>query len=413
MDVKPSIVFVDDQNNILQGFRRQLRNLESEWNIHYSIGGKETLRLMESTPIDVIVSDTNMPGMRGTELLKEVQNLYPQTTRLVLSGGGSRSDDISILLRTSHQFFSKPFDIDKLKKTVDRLLMLRERVGDKKLVTLVSSISKLPCSPHIYAAFKKEREGSSADLDKMGAYIAQDPGLTAKMLQSLNSTYFGVNKAGIHPFKAAQSMGPGTINYLFDEDAHFHTIEQNHPNYAFLAKVYKQSLHAACLLEALAAAENLPESLKNIAYTTGMLGNAGTIILACGLPEAYAKLTPDFKSPAQQEQVEKKALGATHAAVGAYFLGLWGFPEATCTAVGYCQMPDKAMSGGAAQKAPDLTALLHVTQALVQADDIETQKSFLNMPHLESLGLGDKVQKWHDLDRNEIRILPALQNWTF
>ena len=408
VNTKPSIVFVDDQNNILQGFRRSLRNLENEWDIHYSIGGKETLRLMETTPIDIIVSDTNMPGMRGTELLKEVQSLYPRTTRLVPSGGGSRSDDISILLRTSHQFFSKPFDIDKLKSTVDRLLALREKVGDQKLVELVAGISKLPCAPHIYEAFKKERDGSSADLDVMGGYIAQDPGLTAKMLQSLNSTYFGVNKAGIHPFKAAQSMGPGTINYLFDEDNHFHTIEKSHPNHDFLAQVYKQSLHAALLLEALASAENLSESLKNISYTAGMLSNVGAIILACGQPEAYAKLTPEFKSPAQQMQLESKTFGASSANVGAYFLGLWGFPEAICTATGHCQSPETAP-----QQALDLTALLHVAQALARADDLETQKSFLSMPYLEKIGAADKLQKWHDLDKNEIRSLPALKDWTF
>ncbi len=409
MKEKPSIIFVDDQNNILQGFRRSLRNLENVWNIHYSIGGKETLRIMETTPIDIIVSDTNMPGMRGTELLKEVQSLYPQTTRLVLSGGGSRSDDISILLRTSHQFFSKPFDIEKLKVTVDRLLALRDKVGDENLIKLIASISKLPCSPHIYDAFKKEREGSSADLEKMGDYIAQDPGLTAKMLQSLNSTYFGVNKAGIHPFKAAQSMGPGTINYLFDEDTHFHTIDSKHPNYAFLTKVYKQSLHCANLVEALATAENLPEPLKNIAYTTGMLGHIGSIILAYGMPEPYAKLTPaSFKSLAAQAQAEKKSFGATHNAVGAYFLGLWGFPEAICDAVAYCQTPDKSP-----QQTLNLTTLLHVAQALIQADDLPTQKSHLNIPYLEKLGLGDNLQKWHDLDKNEIRSLPALKDWKF
>ena len=408
MKEKPSIVFVDDQNNILQGFRRSLRNLENVWNIHYSVGGKETLRLMETTSIDIIVSDTNMPGMRGTELLKEVQSLYPKTIRLVLSGGGSRSDDISILLRTSHQFFSKPFDIEKLKNTAERLLALREKVGDDNLIKLIASISKLPCSPHIYAAFKKEREGSSADLEKMGAFIAQDPGLTAKMLQSLNSTYFGVNKAGIHPFKAAQSMGPGTINYLFDEDTHFHTIEPNHPNYAFLAAVYKQSLHCAYLVEALAESENLPESLKNIAYTTGMLGNIGSIILSYGLPEAYAKITSGFKTLAAQAQTEKKAFGASHNIVGAYFLGLWGFPEAACDATAHSQTPEKSP-----QQTLNLTTLMHVAQAFVQAEDLATQKTHLNMSYLEKLGLSDKLQKWHDIDKDEVRTLPVLKNWKF
>src|SRR6202012_5666568 len=124
-----------------------------------------------------------------------------------------------------------------------------------------------------------------------------------------------------------------TISYLFDEDAHNHTIPENHANYQFLATVYKQSLHCAYLVEALATAENLSDALKNVAYVTGMLGNVGTIILAYELADPYAKLVPGFKSPATQAQAEKKAFGASHDAVGAYFLALWGFPGATARAV--------------------------------------------------------------------------------
>jgi HD-like signal output (HDOD) protein len=408
MKDKPSIVFVDDQSNVLQGFRRALRSLEEVWDIHYSTGGKETLRLMESTPVDIIVCDTNMPGMRGTELLKEVQTLHPAAIRLVLSGGGSRSDDISTLLRTSHQFFSKPFDTEKLKQTVEHLLDLRDKLNDDGLKKLVAGLSKLPCSPYIYDVFRKEREGSSSDLDKMGAFIAQDPGLTAKMLQSLNSAFFGVNKAGIHPFKAAQSMGPGTIAYLFDDDSHNHTIASSHPNYNFLSAAYKESLHCAYLVEALATAENMPEALKNIAYSTGMMGNAGAIILAYELTDAYAKLVPGFKTRAAQAQAEKKALGATHNTVGAYFLALWGFPAATTRAVTYGLTPEKDPD-----QSLNLTTLLHVAQALAQTDDLAEQKSLMNMPHLEKLGLADKLQKWHDLDKDEVRTQAVLRNWKF
>lgn len=356
---KPTVVFVDDQTNILQGFRRTLRGLEEAWSIHYLLGGKEALRLMETTPVDIIIADTNMPGMRGTELLHEVQSLHPETIRLVLSGGGSRSDDISVLLRTSHQFFSKPFDIDKLRTTVDRLLGLRDKVGDETLRKTIAGVSKLPCSPRLYTAFRKERDATSADLNKMGNYIAQDPGLTAKMLQSLNSTFFGVNKAGIHPFKAAQSMGPGTINYLFDEGTHFHTLDRGHPNYERLAVLYRRALHQALLTEALAQSEGLPETQINIAYTAGMLADIGDIIAAYFLPGV--ELSP-----------------ALRAAGGAYFLGLWGFPDL----------------------APALVPLVQVAKALA-ADQSP-----------DGVLPADKLAKWREIDAS-VRTHDELKNWAF
>ena len=125
--MKPAILFVDDQNNILQSLRRSLRGLDKEWDIHYANGGSEALNTMRQHEIHIVVSDTNMPGMRGTELLTEVRSQYPNTIRLVLSGG-CRNDDISLLLRTSHQFFPKPFDIQKLRETVEHLLVLKGNI---------------------------------------------------------------------------------------------------------------------------------------------------------------------------------------------------------------------------------------------------------------------------------------------
>lgn len=407
MTGKPSILFVDDQSNILQSFRRSLRSLEDLWTINYATGGMEALKIMASAHIDVIVSDTNMPGMRGPELLKEVQTLYPETIRLVLSGGGSRSDDVSLLLRTSHQFFSKPFDMEKLRTMIDRLLILKNRVNNEHLQKLIAGISKLPCSPYIYEEFQKEREDATFDIDKMGEYIAQDPGLTAKILQSLNSTFFGVDKAGIHPYKAAQRMGPGTISYLFDKENHFHTIESSHLNYAFLAAVYKRSLHCAYLVEALAMAENLPETSKSIAFTAGMQSGIGEIILAYGMAEEYAQLIPHFKDGPTQCQKERKAFGATHNDVGAYFLGLWGFPEAITNAVTYSQTPEKDP-----QQSLNMTTLLHVAQALMRADDLASQKLHMNLAYLEKLGLTGRLQKWHDINL-EAQGIDVWKKWKF
>lgn len=407
MTEKPSIIFVDDQNNILQGFRRSLHGLEDVWTINYAAGGKEALKIMQDNAVDVIVCDTNMPVMRGTELLQEVRSLYPKTIRLVLSGGGGRSDDVAVLLRTSHQFLSKPFDFEKLKAKVDLLLMLRARVKNNSLIELVAGLSELPCSPNLYREFRKELEDDGADLDKMSGYIAQDPGLTAKMLQSLNSTFFGVSKAGIHPYKAAQSMGPGTISYLFDENTHFSTIDASHTNYAFLAERYKRSVQCATLLEALAAVENLPESARSIAYTTGMLNDIGSIILAHRLPNEYAKLIPYFKNGVSQREAEIKALGASHNDVGAYFLGLWGFPEAVINAAAYSQTPEKDPD-----QAVNMTTLAHVAQALVRADDLAGQKSHMNTAYLEKLGLIGRLQEWHDLNK-EVQKMDLWKTWAF
>ncbi len=403
MSKKPSIIFVDDQGNILQSFRRSLRSLENVWDIHYASGGTEALRTISNVGVDVIVSDTNMPGMRGTELLREVQAQYPEVIRLVLSGG-CRNDDVSLLLRTSHQFFTKPFNLDVLKNTIDRLLALRNDVNNDAIKKLVAGLSRLPCSPDVYKKFESELSGSAPDLDKLGTYISEDPGLSAKLLQALNSTFFGISKSSMHPYKAVQMMGPGTISYLFIEGGLFQPIEKAHKNYGFLELSYKRSLYCAHLVQEIAIAENIPD--HESAYTSGLLSRIGEIILAHEMPADYAKLTPLFKA-GNQNQVEKQSLGTNHAFVGAYFLGLWGFPSAIVDAIRYAPTPEASPD-----TALNLSTIVHVAQALSSSSDPAEQKSMLNLAHIEKLGLTGALPKWTELNE-KVKAMDIWKTWNF
>ena len=86
MDEK--ILLVDDEPNILQSIQRQLRK---RFTVVTATGGEEALRLLkEQGPFAVIVSDMRMPGMTGVELLAKVKEMYPEMTRLMLTGNADQ-----------------------------------------------------------------------------------------------------------------------------------------------------------------------------------------------------------------------------------------------------------------------------------------------------------------------------------
>ena len=393
---KPALIFVDDQSNILKSLHRSLHRLEQVWDIHYASGGSEALRIIKNSHIDVIVADTNMPGMRGTQLLREVKSAYPKTIRLVLSGG-CRNNDIALLLHTSHQFFSKPFDIGQLENTIKKLLSLRERVSNDLLKELVTNISQLPCYPDTYKDFRKELAETSPDLEKLGEYISKDAGLTAKLLQGMNTTFFGIHKAGIHPREAVQMMGPGTIAYLFNDDGHFNIISPDLTNHAFLTEMYERGLRRARLVEAMAADENIPEDEKKVAFTAGMLCGIGAIIMASEMADSYAQLIPLFKDEKSQCAEEQKKLGTNHCDVGAFFLGLWGFPDTVVNTATYYASPEKN-----SDQSLNLATLVHVADALVRTDDVKAQESCMNTAYLKKLGLGEKINKWRGMSKSAL-----------
>ena len=66
------ILFVDDEEFIVSGLRRMLRRQRDEWDMHFVLSAEQALQCMSERPFDVIVTDMQMPGMNGAELLERV-----------------------------------------------------------------------------------------------------------------------------------------------------------------------------------------------------------------------------------------------------------------------------------------------------------------------------------------------------
>ena len=78
-----TILFVDDEQNILRAFKRLF--IDSEHNVLLANSGKEALEMMEKVSVDLIISDMRMPFMDGYELLVAVKKRYPNAARIMYS----------------------------------------------------------------------------------------------------------------------------------------------------------------------------------------------------------------------------------------------------------------------------------------------------------------------------------------
>jgi CheY-like chemotaxis protein len=115
-----SILIVDDEPDIAdlfrQRFRREVR--QGQYVLHFAGSGEEALRrLAEIHPeLIVILSDINMPGMDGLELLREIRRVRPQLPVLMVTAYGDddrkrRADELG-----AAAFLAKPVDFDQLKQ---------------------------------------------------------------------------------------------------------------------------------------------------------------------------------------------------------------------------------------------------------------------------------------------------------
>ena len=107
------ILCVDDDANILEGYRRQLRK---EFTLETAVGPEEGVKaLVTRGPFAVVVSDLHMPGMNGIQFLSKVRELSPDTARILLTGNADLQSSIDAINRGQiFRFLTKPCSSEQL-----------------------------------------------------------------------------------------------------------------------------------------------------------------------------------------------------------------------------------------------------------------------------------------------------------
>ena len=116
-----SILFVDDEPSVLRGLAIALRKERTRWNMVFAIGADAALLELAGTRFDAIVTDLQMPGMDGIELLARVIEDQPTITRFVLSGNAEK-ETLDRVSRMAHVVLGKPCPASELVACLMRTL---------------------------------------------------------------------------------------------------------------------------------------------------------------------------------------------------------------------------------------------------------------------------------------------------
>ncbi len=391
------ILFVDDETKILDGLRRLLRPMRKEWDMAFVSSGGEALETLAGDRFDVIISDMRMPGMDGATLLKTVMQQYPQLVRIVLSGQSSEEAAMRSV-GVAHQFLAKPCDAEKLKQTIDRAFSLRGVLGNESLKEVLSQTKTLPSLPALYVEVTEELQYPDASVRRIGEIISKDPGMTAKVLQLVNSAFFGLSRQVSSPVEAASLLGTESLRSLVLSVGIFSEFKGTKTPGFDLDALLAHSTRAGGLAKKIAVAEKAPRGAVDDAMMAGVLHDIGKLPLVQNFPESYCEvLDIAEKRNITHCDAEREVLGATHAEVGAYLLGLWGLPDSILEAVAFHHCPRN--SGHGAAFSP-LTAV-HVADVLEhefrETGDAVPRTTGVDLDYLAGLNLSGRVPAWRDM----------------
>lgn len=127
---KHKILFVDDEENILNSLKRLF--LDEECEVYTANNGFDAIKLLDEHEFALILSDYRMPGLNGVEFLKLAKEKSPDTIRIILTGFSDVNVAVSAINDGEiYKFISKPWDSEdfkvQIKRTIEHYELLHER----------------------------------------------------------------------------------------------------------------------------------------------------------------------------------------------------------------------------------------------------------------------------------------------
>lgn len=242
--------------------------------------------------------------------------------------------------------------------------------SEKKLKIIVDKIHNLPTPPIVFSQITRVINNPDASAYEIGAIIAEDPALTAKVLKLTNSSFYGISRTITNVKQAIVILGMDAVKSLVISASVFEAFSKNKAlDNEYLENFWRHSLSVAFMAKIISRLKktvNLQEA--EIAFSGGLLHDIGKLIIISHLPDEYLKIKTiqEKKASMAEIDIEASILQFTHADLGSYMAAKWNLPEEICDAISYHHSEQKIT-------VDSLSAIIHLADHLAHEADSEAE----------------------------------------
>lgn len=395
------ILFVDPEPQTLQGLEELLDPHHVEWEI--SVVGSVALALerLDREVYDVVVADSHIPGTDGSTFLARVRQEQPTILRLLAVDPADR-ETLNRVSSEAHGTLAKPCSTNVLRTMLSRGCALQEILTSQRIRRLVAGLEMLPSAPSVYFDFLEAMRRPETSVEDLGDVIARDIGLTAKVLQIVNSAMFGLKERIVSTGHAVTFLGIETLKSLILSVQTYSQFEEDKVKGVSLTQVWEHSMRVASFARAIARAERSTTKDQDAAFLAGMMHDCGKLVMAVNRPERFkAAIVFAERENGDSVEYEQRLFGASHGALGAFVLNNWSLPMSVVEAVALHHTPSQSV---------DLSfsplCAVHVANCIVHIDldrDDEPEIPGLDLEYLSRLGLERRLPRWMQVCREAMR----------
>jgi HD-like signal output (HDOD) protein len=392
-----TMVLVDDDPAMGERLRRLLKPMESDWKMVNVESGQAALATLASERCDVIMTDMRMPGKSGVQLLEEVRTGYPHVVRVLLMDPSDQEATLRSV-GSAHQCLPKSSPLEVFESTVARACAIQELLRNGTLLKLVEGMHALPSMPTLYREVMQELQSPDASIDQIGQIISKDLGMLTKMLQVVNSPFYGLPRRISSATQAVALLGLEAIKSLVLSMKVFSQFESSSQTFFSLDVLWNHGMTTGRYARMIAKDQGTDTRVMEDAFTAGLLHDVGLLVLATNVPDQYTETLALMQNQGIAEwEAERQVLGATHAEVGGYLLGTWGLSDTIVEAVAFHHDPTRSTG----HTLSPLTAvhIANVLEEQEQAAGMDGPPIVADQAYLGACGLNPDMSKWDTLCR--------------
>ena len=326
--MKPCILFIDDEINILDSLRLSLRSKRNDWDMIFTTKFSEVILTIKERKVDVAICDFMMPVTNGIEVLEAVSFHSPGTMRIMLSGHVSDKASYAAI-DIAHQFLSKPCQTKNIIKTIEKCIRLRDTICNKHILKILTQLNSLPVMKSVLGELLLSFQNENITVNEITQTIEKDPGMTASILRLVNSSFFGLSTRVYSACHAVNLIGVDALKTLAISSELFRCVNCKQLKNYSIDLLWEHCARVSLYAKTISEIEGWEPDAKNKIMLSGMLHDIGKLILASTMPTKYQQVI-DLVSSNEYKDIcssETAIFNVNHAEVGACLVNMWGFDD--------------------------------------------------------------------------------------
>jgi HD-like signal output (HDOD) protein len=391
------IIFIDDDQNVLQGLKRMLVPMMGSMQMEFFDLAADALKYINSSPVDLVICDLQMPGFNGVQFLEKIRSSSPSTIRYILTGMIDHPLHHSAL-KLAHQVIAKPCRPELLRELILRAARLKKQFDQSELAAVLPRIQALPSLPSSYQRVMDYLANSTASCRGLTRFLETDIGMCARIMQLANSAYYGRPGKVRNLIQAVVYLGIKTVEAMVLHEGVFSTIDPAMAERFRVAGLENHCMRVGMLARRISTDLIMPPDLLEQASMAGILHDTGKIVMISEFTDRFEQaLVLSRDGGMTLPEAEKHVCGFSHAELGAALLNLWSMPADIIETAAFHHTPQVNSPNETADRSLSLADVVYMADCIDHYYCSGWSDGFtgtVNESYLDNFGLAGQYRLW-------------------